>query len=689
MLLDALEGMAASLGSGENGARGAEMSGRMQSGVIAGLSALCALLLVVTTWSLVTRDKGATEGPTYWVATDGDDLAPGTSEEPWATLQKAADTVPAGASVYVRGGTYAQRVEFHVSGEPGRPITFAPAADETVVLDGSSLEVPAEQSAMIEIDSERYITIQGFEITGYESDVSGRVPIGILVTGAADHIRLEGNFLHDLGTTFEGRNGGDAHGIGVFGTASDHPIEGIEIVDNELANLTLGSSEALVVNGNVKDFLIEGNRVHDTNNIGIDVIGFEGTAPDPTVDQARDGIVRANEVWNVDSYGNPAYGHDRSADGIYVDGGRDILIEGNVVHDINIGIELASEHAGRATRNITARNNVVYDATAIGIAIGGYDSRRGSTEDCIIVNNTIVNTDGVELLVQFDTRNNLIANNVIVAGSRHGFVENAYRENVGNVIDHNLYYSIDGSAVGTWRWKGVGYRDFEEWSARSGNDRRSIFADPEFSDADAADYSLVAGSPGVDAGAFLAASGTTDLMGQPRAQAGGLDLGAFEMAAPPPSPTPSISEPVTYAGDLKWLGSDNGWGPPEIDRSNGERAPDDGGPIRIGSEVFDRGIGVHAPSRIVVALDNRCSLFLADVGLDEEVGDRGSVVFEVWGDGERLAVSGLVRGPQSSVPIAADLEGVARMDLVVKAGGDGNAFDHADWGDARLTCVAA
>ena len=36
------------------------------------------------------------------------------------------------------------------------------------------------------------------------------------------------------------------------------------------------------------------------------------------------------------------------------------------MHDINIGIELASEHAGRATRNITARNNLVYDATAIG-----------------------------------------------------------------------------------------------------------------------------------------------------------------------------------------------------------------------------------------------------------------------------------------------------------------------------------
>jgi NPCBM/NEW2 domain/Right handed beta helix region len=654
------------------------------------LSVASLALLGVTVWALATRTSGtspSTEGPTYWVATDGDDAGPGTRDEPWATLQHAADSVAPGATVLVREGVYEQRVDVRNSGAPGQPITFAAAPDERVVLDGSSLEVPAGQNAMIAIDAGRYVAVEGFEITGYRSDVSGHVPIGILVTGAADHIRIAGNIVQDLGTTFEGRNGGDAHGIGVFGTDGDHPIEEIEIVDNELANLTLGSSEALVVNGNVKDFLIEGNKVHDMNNIGIDVIGFEGTAPDPTVDQARDGIVRGNEVWNIDSYGNPAYGNSRSADGIYVDGGRDILIEGNTIHDVNIGIELASEHAGRSTRNITARNNVVYDATAIGIAIGGYDRRRGSTEDCVIVNNTVVNTDGVELLVQFDTRDNVIANNVFVAGARHVFVENPFRENVGNTLDHNLYSSVDGSSAGVWLWKGVGYHDFEGWSARSGNDRSSVFADPAFVDPAAHDYSLGPNSPAVDAGAFLATSGALDLDGNPRAQAGGIDLGALEATAPPPSPTPSISGMVTYAGDLAWASSSNGWGPPEVDRSNGERAPDDGGPLVIGTSAFDHGIGAHAPSRIVLELDGRCSLFLADVGLDEEVSDRGSVVFEVWGDGERLAVSGIVRGPQAAVPIAADLDGVSRMVLVVTPAGDGRADDHADWGNARLECL--
>jgi hypothetical protein len=288
--------------------------------------------------------------------------------------------------------------------------------------------------------------------------------------------------------------------------------------------------------------------------------------------------------------------------------------------------------------------------------------------------------------VQFDTSGNIIENNVIVAGDQHAFVENAYRENVDNVLDHNLYYSVDGSPKGTWSWKGHQHGDFDRWAAASGNDAHSTFADPEFTDAPGGDYSISVDSPAVDAGAFLPSSGTTDLAGEPRAQAGGIDLGAFEVAAPPPSPTPSIAGPVTYAGDLTWLSEDNGWGAPEIDRSNGERKPDDGNPMRIGATAFARGIGAHAPSKIVVDLGGRCSVFLADVGLDEEVGDRGSVVFEVWGDGERLAMSGLVRGPQTAVPIAADVGEVGRLSLVVKEGGDGNAFDHADWGDARLSC---
>jgi hypothetical protein len=58
----------------------------------------------------------------------------------------------------------------------------------------------------------------------------------------------------------------------------------------------------------------------------------------------------------------------------------------------------------------------------------------------------------------------------------------------------------------------------------------------------------------------------------------------------------------------------------------------------------------------------------------------------VWGDGKMLASSGVLRGPQVSVPLAAELNGVSELALVVTKAGDGNAYDHADWGNARLSC---
>jgi hypothetical protein len=660
--------------------------GREATRIIVGLSAVCIVLVGMTIWAFATRTpRRALGGPSYWVATDGTDDGAGSREDPWATLQHAADSVAPGSTVFVRGGVYPQRMVVDVSGVPGRPVVFRNAPGEHPVLDGSSLEVGQGFSPMIAVDGARHIEIRGFEIRGHRTDVSGHNPIGILVTGASDHISIVGNAVHDMGTTFQGRIGGDAFGIAVYGNLADHPIDDVVIRANQLYNLSLGSSEALVVNGNVTGFLIEDNVVHDTNNIAIVAIGYEGTAPDPSVDVARGGIIRGNTVFNVDSYGNPAYGTDRSANGIYVDGGRDVLVEGNVIHDVNIGMEFASEHQGRSTSFVTARNNVVHDATTIGIAMGGYDRRRGSTEDCVIVNNTVHGTDGVALLVQFDTRDNIIENNIFVAGPTAEFVENPYTENTDNVLDHNLYWSTDGSDRGVWRWKDRDYGNFAEWQTGSGVDRNSIFADPGFVDPEAHDFRLMGGSPAIDAGAFIAAGGTIDLAGDPRQQAAATDLGAYERSAPPPSPTPSIST-ATYASGLEWASETNGWGPAERDRSNGERAPDDGIAITLGTARYERGIGAHAPSRIVIDLSQPCSLILADVGIDEEVGDRGSVEFQLWGDGKLLASSGVVRGQQTSVPIAADLSGVSQLALVVTKAGDGNAFDHADWADARLSC---
>jgi parallel beta-helix repeat protein len=130
----------------------------------------------------------------------------------------------------------------------------------------------------------------------------------------------------------------------------------------------------------------------------VNFIGFEGTSD--ANDQVRDGICSDNEVWNITSADNETY-DAACAGGIYVDGGNNIVIERNKVWNCDIGIEAASEHAGKATENIVIRNNLIYGCDAVaGIAFGGYDEQRGSARNIKIYNNTLYDNNP-NIMIQF------------------------------------------------------------------------------------------------------------------------------------------------------------------------------------------------------------------------------------------------------------------------------------------------
>ena len=363
----------------------------------------------------------------FYVSKTGDDSNPGTQTAPWRTIQHAADTVRAGSTVNVRGGIYEERVSIKASGNATDGyITFRSYPGETAVLDAEHF-VPDGRSGILTIHDKSYVRIEGFEIRNYRTAEHLLTPLGISVMGAGSHIELLKNNVHHIEQTFNGRDGpghgANGFGIAVYGTDARTPISELVIDGNEVHHLKTGSSESLVVNGNVTNFRITHNVVHDNNNIGIDVIGFERTAPDPAVDQARDGVVSGNLVYNITSRGNPAYGNEENSDGIYVDGGTRILIEQNVIHDVDFGIELASEHKDRATSYITARNNLIYHCHTAGVSIGGYAPERGHTEHCTVVNNTLYENDtsetgSGEFQMQWNMTDNIFANNIVYAGPR-------------------------------------------------------------------------------------------------------------------------------------------------------------------------------------------------------------------------------------------------------------------------------
>src|ERR1700723_3021657 len=333
----------------------------------------------------------------FYVSTTGNDLNPGTQTAPWRTIQHATDTVRAGSIVNVLGGVYEELVSINKSGNAADGfITFRSYPGETAVLDAEHF-TPSGRQAILTIENQSYVRIVGFEIRNFHTAEHRLAPLGISIMGSGSHIELLKNNVHHIEQTFPGRDapgsGGNGFGIAVYGTDAKAPITDLIIDGNEVHHLKTGSSESLVVNGNVTNFRITHNTVHDNNNIGIDVIGFERTAPDPAVDQARDGVVSENLVYNITSRGNPAYGQDQSSDGIYVDGGTRVLIERNWMHDVDFGIELASEHKNRATSYITARNNLIYPCNTAGVSIGGYDPERGHTDHCTVVNNTLYEND--------------------------------------------------------------------------------------------------------------------------------------------------------------------------------------------------------------------------------------------------------------------------------------------------------
>ena len=109
-----------------------------------------------------------------------------------------------------------------------------------------------------------------------------------------------------------------------------------------------------------------------------------------------------------------------------------------------------------------------------------------------------------------------------------------------------------------------------------------------------------------------------------------------------------------------------------------------GGSLKVGTETFANGIGTFARSLLEFSLNGQFRRFTARAGVDAVTEGRGSVAFEIYGDGKKLWSSPTLSGLDAPKDIDLDLTGVNRLRLVVTDANDGNKFDVADWLEPML-----
>ena len=431
----------------------------------------------------------AQSGSTFYVSKSGGDSNSGSYTAPWLTIQHAANSVTAGATVYVEAGVYNESVTFPASGTASSYITFASYPGQTATIDGTGLSVTGTQG-LINIINQSYLTVSGFEIRNYTTAKAALTPAGIWVTGTGSGLNLLNNLVHNITTTSE--KNGNAFGIAVYGTLST-PITKLTISGNQVYALKTGESESVNVDGNVTYFSITNNIVHDNDNIGIDAIGFEGVGPTGS-DQAKYGEISGNTVYNISGIKNPGEGDSYDADGLYCDGCAYVIFERNTVYACDLHMEAASEHKGHDSSYVTIRNNVFYDANTVGISIGGYSNTVGGSDHVVIVNNTLYNNNtknqGAEFQIQYhsgDTSGNIFENNIVYAGTQNVWIYSFVKGTSTYpappaTLNWNLYYSTAGYVSGTsidWAGK-YNYKTYAAYQSGAGEDANSPNANPLF-----------------------------------------------------------------------------------------------------------------------------------------------------------------------------------------------------------------
>ncbi len=321
----------------------------------------CLSVLAFFLWQ--SQSVIAQSGQTYYVATDGDDNNLGTLEFPFGTIQHAAYVAEMpGDTVYVRGGTYHEAIQFTRSGSAADPIRILAYPGENPVIDGEYL-LPAGPPVNPSMNNPPFPP----EEFVWE-------PL----------VKLRGSYIEFRGFEIVRSRG---RGITVAGTGTNYS-QNITVGDC----LIEGSRNAGIIAIYTEDLLIERCHITDAGNFApFARTAFELDWP-VTVNMrsTRNATLRETRV------------HHNWGEGIAA--GRDsehITIEDNLVYN-NFALQVYIHRS----QHVTVTRNLLYHTNEPAYQRGGDPSQ------CIVINNEnqFPNSLGVDDV--------LVRNNVVVGCRR-------------------------------------------------------------------------------------------------------------------------------------------------------------------------------------------------------------------------------------------------------------------------------
>ncbi|MBN2390924.1 MAG: right-handed parallel beta-helix repeat-containing protein [Anaerolineae bacterium] len=458
---------------------------------------LCGLVLIISGIPCDAQPAAPTTETVYYVAPTGNDDHIGSIAYPWHTIQKAADTLSAGDTVYIRAGVYGEQVIPQNSGSAGQPITYAAYPGETATLDGNGITLTDDVVGLFYILDKSHIVVSALRVinAGPHNDNAA------IMVRDSSYITVMHNSTYNSVSS----------GIGVWG--GDHITIDSNVVEHACTDIW---QECLTLAG-TDGFEIKNNEVFDCQEEGICV-----------KDGAANGTVYQNHVHHVEAMG------------IYVDAWdkytHDIAVFQNVVHDVSgqNGFALASESGG-LLENIAIYNNIAYHNRYLGLSVSiNGDALQHPMTNVQIINNTFYDNGWTEwgggILIDNPLAHNVVIRNNITSQNFYfqiAFGPGVLAQNV--TIDHNL---IDGFR-GT---EGEIYGD------------DAVVDDPLFVNPARANFHLREGSHAIDAGSAIDAP-VDDFDGRTRPLDGdgdsvaGYDIGAYE--------TPFYSEHVYLPAILR------------------------------------------------------------------------------------------------------------------------------------------